>query len=91
MDLANRIVVALGPVFALLNVGLIFLNIWVCRRGFRIADRSRVEHTFSAITRMQMDSQRSGDIHAYRSLFWTGGIVFFLTIASIHNISRYFL
>lgn len=83
---------SLGPVFAILNVILIPVHIFLLRRSFRIADRFKVEHGLpSVLVAMNMKVQRDGDKSAYRQVFICAGICFFLAGTTLFNIYRFLI
>lgn len=88
----NEFIVALGPLFAILNAILIPTHILLLRRSFRIADRFTIISGLPpGILAQNMKVQRKGDLDAYRQTFICAGIVIFMGTITVRNVFVYLL
>ncbi len=88
----NEFIVALGPLFAILNAILIPTHIFLLWRAFRIADRFTIIPGLPpAVLVENMKSQRRTDAGAYRQIFFCAGICIFMGTITVRNVFVYLL
>lgn len=77
-----------APFFALANLGLIFVHMFLISRSFRLADKTEAlgaSVTLPHIAGMIFDSQRRADVNAWRTMMFSGSVVLGLVLITIRN------